>query len=399
MAKARVCVVSPLYHPSLGGLGRQAQLLTERLSEEGVEVFVIARRMKGMPQAVFRPNIKVYRAWSIKPYLHNFEEVTPINILVSLTFSISCSFLLFWKRKDYEVVHFHGASLPLFFNLPGLKVLGKKIVAKIAAANIGTEAGSLQNRYRGLGNLMTKLLQMVDTFIATTTEIEAGLLRDGFPASKIVRIPNFIDSSQFFPASDDEKLKAKERIGLKDYKVVTFSGRLIERKGIDFLLESWRDVARQCPDAKLLLLGDGPLFENMKKKAADLGIGNSVIFQGYVHRITDFLHATDVFVLPSFQEGMPNSLLEAMACGLSVVATKIGGVVDVIKDKENGLLTLPDDSKDLAEKILILLRDKVLGKHISSNALKTIKDCYYLDGIIRRYMDLYEDMVNTKHTQ
>ena len=150
----RVCVVSPLYHPSLGGLGRQAQLLTERLAAEGLNIFVIARRMKGMPQATYSPAVKVYRAWSIKPYLHNFEEVRLINILVSLTFSLSCALLLFQKRREYDVVHFHGASLTLFFNLPILKIFGKKVIAKVAAAKVGTEAGSLKGHYFGIGNLI-----------------------------------------------------------------------------------------------------------------------------------------------------------------------------------------------------------------------------------------------------
>jgi len=114
----RVCVVSPLYHPSLGGLGRQAQLLTERLSAEGVDIFVIARRMTDMPPARFSPGVRVYRAWSVKPHTHTYENVNPLNILISLTFSLSCMFLLFRKRKEYDIVHFHGTSLPLFISLP-----------------------------------------------------------------------------------------------------------------------------------------------------------------------------------------------------------------------------------------------------------------------------------------
>jgi glycosyltransferase involved in cell wall biosynthesis len=392
-------VVSPLYHPSLGGLGRQAQILTERLAGEGVDIFVISRRMKGMPQAAFSPMVKVYRAWSVKPYLHNLEEINVTNVLVSLTFSTHCALLLLRNRKEYDIVHFHGASLPLFFNLPLLKLLRKKVIAKIASAGVGTEAGSLKDRYRGLGNLILRLLREVDAFVATTDEIEEGLCGDGFPKAKIVRIPNFVDPVQFFPATADAKIQAKESIDLKNRKIVAFSGRLVERKGMDFLIDSWRDVTRDRPDAILLVLGDGPLLENMKKKATDLGIADSVVFQGHVDQVIDFLHATDVFVLPSYQEGMPNSLLEAMACGLPVVATRIGGVVDIIRDEESGLLTAPGDSKGLAERILMLLNNEGLAKSISSNALKTIQDSYYLDGIIRKYMDLYEHMVNTKHTQ
>lgn len=389
----RICVVSPLYHPSLGGLGRQAQLLTERLAAEGLNIFVIARCMKGMPQAVYSPVVTIYRTWSVRPYLHNFEEVRLINILVSLTFSISCTLLLFRKRKEYDIVHFHGASLPLFFNLPLLKIFGKKVIAKVAAAKVGTEAGSLHGRYFGLGNLLIRLLNKIDIFVATTSEIEDGLKKDGFSSSRIVRIPNFVDFTLFMPTSADIKWQKKMRMGLGNNKVVTFSGRFIQRKGISFLMGAWKEVVNNFPEAKLLLLGDGPLLEEMKRMARELGIASSVDFRGHVNQIADFLHATDIFVLPSLQEGLPNSLLEAMACGLPVVATRIGGVTDIVKNGESGILVKPGDSKDLAQGILRLLKDDEFAAYIASNAYKTIKNSYSIDSIAPRYIELYKQLL------
>ncbi|HBO84301.1 MAG: hypothetical protein A2073_01525 [Deltaproteobacteria bacterium GWC2_42_11] len=389
----RLCVVSALYHPSLGGLGRQAQLLTERLAEEGIDIFVIARRMKGMPQAVFSPKVKVYRAWSIKSNLHNFEEVRFVNIMVSLTFSFSCAILLFLKRKKYDIVHFHGASLPLFFNLPLLKILRKKVIAKVAAAKIGTEAGALQGRYLGLGNLIIRLLQRVDAFVATTAEIEEGLRGDGLSATKISRIPNFVDFALFAFLSTEIKNPLKVRMGFGNSPLVTFSGRFIPRKGINFLLRAWKEVIKDFPDARLLFLGDGPLLCDMEKMARDLDIIGSVDFRGHINNITNFLHATDIFVLPSLQEGMPNSLLEAMACGLPVVATQIGGVVDVVKDGENGVLVEPGNYHDLAKGILKLLRGKEFARRIAFNAFCSIKKFYSLDNIARKYIELYKELL------
>lgn len=390
----RVCVVSPLYHPSLGGLGRQAQLLTERLAEEGVEVFVIARKMKGMPRAAFSEKVKVYRAWSIKPCLHTYEKVTLLNILISLTFSLSCAFLLLQKRKEYEIVHFHGASLPLFFNLPLLKLLRKKVMAKVAAAGVGTEAGSLRGRHLGLGNVFIRLLKMVDAFIATTAEIEEGLRRDGFDRKKIRRIPNFIDLPVFSGASGEAKTEIKARMGCENRYIVTFSGRFIPRKGVSFLLEAWRNVINEEPAARLLLLGDGPLLGDMKKRAAGLGIEDSVDFRGHVNSVMDYFQMTDIFVLPSLQEGMPNALLEAMAFGLPAVATKIGGVVDIIRDGENGLLVNPGDPAGMSAAILRLLGDPVLARRISTSALETIKSSYSLDCVAPRYIEIYRALAS-----
>lgn len=388
----KLCVVSPLYHPSLGGLGRQAQLLTERLEEEGVQVFVIARRMKGMPPAVFSPKVRVFRAWSVKPYIHTFEKVNLINILISLTFSLSCALLLIRKRKEYDIVHFHGASLPLFFNISLLKLLRKRVIAKVAAANVGTEAGSLRGRYLGLGDFFIKLLGMVDAFVATTGEIEKGLRDDGFPREKIKRIPNFIDFIVFSPATADEKEYLKNKLGLGENPHIVFSGRFIQRKGINFLLSAWKKVVGNVADARLILLGDGPLLGEMKTLARELGIGDSVDFRGHVHEVPDFLRAADIFILPSLQEGMPNSLLEAMACGIAPVGTRIGGVVDIIKEGANGILADPGDSEGLAEGMLKLLRDKHLADAIALRSYETIRDHYHLDSIVPRYRDLYQKL-------
>jgi glycosyltransferase involved in cell wall biosynthesis len=393
----RLCVVSPLYHPSLGGLGKQAQLLTERLSAEGVELFVIARRMKGVPQAVFDPAVKIYRAWSIKPYIHTYEKVKLVNILISLTFSLSCAFLLLWKRKDYDIAHFHGASLPLFINLPLLKLLGKRVVAKVAAAKVGTEAGSLHGRYFFMGTLITGCLRMVDAFIATTAEIEEGLRNDGIAESKITRITNFIDFTLFSSTSKQTKSEIKAKPGFdKTDTIITFSGRFIRRKGIDYLLEAWKDVANKFPNAKLVLLGDGPLLSDMKKMSAGLGIDSSVDFRGHVDSVADFLHITDIFVLPSLQEGMPNSLLEAMSCGLPVIASKIGGVVDVMENGKSGILFEPGDASGLASAVISLLNNSELRQKLGAEARKRVAEGFSIDGIAEKYIRLYKKLMAFK---
>lgn len=392
MSDLRLCVVSPLYHPSLGGLGKQAQLLTERLAEKGVNVFVIARRMKGMPPAAFSKEVKVYRAWSISPYTHTFEKVRPVNILISLTYSISTAFFLFSKRNDYNIVHSHGAGFPLFICLPLLKLLRKKVIAKVASSNQGIELGSLSGRYIGLGSLMTMVLKRADIIVATTVEIEEALKKDGFQAERIKRLPNFIDINLFSPASADEKEALKKRLGLGGQRIVTFSGRFIECKGVAFLLRAWKDISAKIQDVRLALLGDGLLFSEMKSLAQEMGISDSVFFYGHVSDIRDFLHATDVFVLPSLYEGMPNSLLEAMACGLPVVASRIGGVVDIVKNGENGIITEPGDANSLASGIGKLLADKNLADTLAFNAHKTIREAYSLDNIAMKYIEFYREL-------
>ncbi len=391
--KIKICVVSPLYHPSLGGLGKQAKLLTERLAKEGVRAFVISRKMSNLPPAEYSKKVHVIRAWSLKPEIYYLPGVSILNVLISLSFSISCAYNLYKKRKEYDIVHFHGASLPLIINLPLLKLLGKKVVAKIAAAGLGTEVGSFRGRFLGIGNFLAFIAKKADLFIATTNEIREGLLRDGIPSEKILRITNFIDTESFFPITRGNRGYLKKLKGLDNLIIVLYSGRFVRRKGVEILLKAWKEASRNRSNSKLLLLGEGPLLNEMKGLTKRIGLTESVQFMGHVSNVVEFLHMADIFVLPSLQEGMPNALLEAMACGLPVIGTRIGGVVDIIDDRKNGILIEPGNVKSLARALGELLENESLRNELGERAYEKIKREYSLDTVVGKYIQLYSNLL------
>lgn len=391
----RVCIVSPLYHASLGGVGRQALALTEKLKTQGISVFVIARKMKGLPKCKYNNRIPIYKAWAFRPNKHNLENMNLINIIISLSFCLSASIILFKKRKEYDIVHFHGASLPLMSNILQLKLYRKKVISKVAAANLGTEAGSLKGKYSLLGKILIRLLRKVDYFIAISEEIKEGLLIDGYDQNKIVRIPNFIDTKVFYPVNKKLKKQLKKKLFLPDKKIITFSGRLVERKGIHILLQSFAMVVKKYKNIFLIILGGGYLEKNLKDQSQTFGIDKNIKFCGFVTNIHEYLNATDIYIFPSFQEGFPNAVLEAMACGLPVIATKIGGVVDIIKDGENGLLVEPGNKNELANALKKLISEPGYALSLGQNALKTIRENYGIDIIVNKYLHLYAKMMNS----
>jgi glycosyltransferase involved in cell wall biosynthesis len=292
----RVCVVSALYHPSLGGLGRQAQLLSERLRKEGVDLFVISRKMSGMPPADFSPDVEVIRVPVLFPKTFILEEISIKNILISISFSLGLIAELIRNRKRYDLVHFHGASIPLFLSLPFLKWMDKKIVGKVAAANLGTEAGSLSGKYWFIGDFLAKRMKKVDAFIAISDEIRDGLLGDGIRPERIHRISNFVDTMIFHPPEPGEKENRKKALGYAHQTLLLFSGRLVPRKGVEFLLAAWRDVSPDFPDAILLLLGDGTSEQHLIEMAERFGISGKVRFAGRVDDVPNYLRAADIFV-------------------------------------------------------------------------------------------------------
>lgn len=393
MRVPRVCVVSALYHPSLGGLGRQAQLLTEGLARAGVELFVLSRRMVDTPPGQFARDVEVIRVPALFPRVHLLEDRTLRNLAVSLSFSLRLVCELVRRRHRYDLVHFHGASVPLIVSVPFLKVMGKPVLAKVAAANLGTEAGALAGRYRGLGSALAALLRPVDGWAAISDEIRAGLLRDGVRPERIHRLDNVVDTERFCPVPEARRDELRARLGLVGLEAVVFSGRLVARKGLETLLRAWPTVARARPRARLLVLGDGEARREYQELAQALGVAASVGFLGHLGDVTPYLQAADLFVLPSFQEGMPNALLEALACGVPTVATRIGGVVDIAAAQEWATLVGAGDTPALARALGEWLAEPARLRALGRKAAEAVAARFGLATRVTEYRDLYARMV------
>jgi colanic acid/amylovoran biosynthesis glycosyltransferase len=155
-----------------------------------------------------------------------------------------------------------------------------------------------------------------------------------------------VDPTLFQPVTHD-------KVGRKLLSI----GRISAAKGFPILLESMVEIKKSFPDAYLTIIGDGEDRQTLEKMAQDLGLGEQVTFAGYQSQasVRNFFQQTDIFVLPSFAEGVPVSLMEAMAAGVPVVSTKIAGIGELVEEDVSGYLVSPGDSQILAEKIICLL--------------------------------------------
>ena len=388
-------MVSPLYHPELGGVGRQAVALTEYLHKIGVQVFVMCRKIKGMPEWKPSAGLRMIQINTLGSSKYDLEAKSIMNLLISISFCFNLMLAFIRNRKEYDIVHFHGSSLQLIFNVIPLKIMNKKIVAKVAGAKMDVEAGSFKGKYFLIGDFFIRILKRVDMFIAITKEIRDDLIKDGFKRENIFETSNFIMPEKFYPLEKPEdKYAIKKMLGIEaDKKIITFSGRLVQRKRVDLLLRAVSEIVKVRKDVRVIILGHGELLGDLQRMAIELNIPEYILFKGFVSNILDYLHIADVFVLTSDMEGMPNALLEAMACRLPVIATRIGGVVDVVEDKKNGLLVTSGDVEELKDAILKLLEDVQLSASIAEKAYETIKENYYIDKVADKYISLYQRLV------
>jgi glycosyltransferase involved in cell wall biosynthesis len=394
----RVLVVAPLYHTDRGGLGRQAVLLTEHLAGLGARPLVATRRMTGLPERLFADAVEVVQISAGRPDVHNYERKSPLNLLTSLRFSVGLLQTMRRRRGSYELIHFHGASLPLLVALPWAKLLGKRVVAKVASTHQGVEAGDFRNNYGPLGRLMAWTLGHVDAYVATTAEISEALQGEGYGLEQVERVPNFVDTGRFRPPTEGERAVARASLGLEEGRVaILCSGRLVPRKNADVLIRAFESVRKTCAAEapQLLFLGDGPERAHLEALARSLGAGDAVRFLGFHSDPWRFLHAVDVFTIPSQSEGLPNSLLEAMASGLPVVASRIGGALEAFGETAPGLLVPPGEVAPLADALTKLVLEPDLRAAMGGAGAKRIADAFALESVAPRYLQLYRRVLGS----
>jgi glycosyltransferase involved in cell wall biosynthesis len=195
-------------------------------------------------------------------------------------------------------------------------------------------------------------------------------------------IPNGISLSQFAPMQRNEKF------------TVVSTSRLIPRKGLDYLIEAFAEFAKDRNDVALEMYNDGELREELEKLAEKLGVGEKVKFFGDVgnDHVKKVLGRCHVFVLPSLNEGMSNSLLEALASGLVVVVTDVGGTRELVDD-DNGFIVRKKSSKDILKALEIMYSDRGLVEKMGENSRKRVENMDW-SNIADEYFNLYESVVN-----
>jgi len=216
-------------------------------------------------------------------------------------------------------------------------------------------------------------------------------------AEKFATIHSGIDLAHFRSVRVDPAVKRKE-LGLPpDGPIVGTVGRLVPIKGLEWLLKAAPRILAEFPEACFVIIGDGPMLGELRELTSQLGIGLQVVFGGAREDVPECLAAFDLFVLPSLNEGMGRVLLEAMAVGCPVVATRVGGIPDIVADGTTGLLVPPRNDRALAEAILTLLRDRARRVTYGEAARRHVDGRFDVETMVRNIERLYDAAWQEKH--
>lgn len=214
----------------------------------------------------------------------------------------------------------------------------------------------------------------------------------GIARERVLRIPNGVDTDSFKPPLTAERDALRDRLGLARGTCLAVSvGRLAHEKNPLGIVEAW---ARARPAFRapwlLALVGDGPLREAVASRVRELGLDGDVRIVGHCDRVQDWLRAADLFVLGSHNEGMANTALEAMACGLPSVVTAVSGMDALMTQTGAGLVAPPGDAAALAQRLVDLHGDAPRRQAMGAGAREAILSGYSITHIAQRYLALYE---------
>ena len=275
------------------------------------------------------------------------------------------------------------------------------IIGYLSVLNSGVHLISTQHLWAGEA-LRARFYEFMDSLIihsrvfekivAVSEEIKSTLLNNGIKEERISVISNGIDVDSYsnsFPPEDIRFLAGTNA----DTRVVCCVGRLSPQKGHRYLIEAAPKIIKEMPNVVFLFVGDGPLCAELKSLAGRMGLQEKIIFLGFRKDIASILKVSDLFVLPSLNEGTPMALLEAMASGKAIVSAEVGGVPELITNGENGILVKPMDSEGLEKAILYLLKNPSIATEFGAKAKEFAKKNLSSKAMTRKYENLYDNIV------
>jgi glycosyltransferase involved in cell wall biosynthesis len=290
------------------------------------------------------------------------------------------------RARGYDVVHTHLVLSQFWGRRAALAVGVRRVFS------------SEQNAYRfkvwpPFRWVEQRLARRTERVVACSEHVRDHLVRRvGLPSEKVVLVYNGVDTELFTPAAPDDAERAAVRAELgfgPDDVLIGTVGHLNRQKGHDVLIEALPQVLRREPAARIVIAGRGPLRKRLETLAADHGVSSKVQFAGLVGDVPRLLRAFDVFAFPSRWEGFGIALTEAMAAGLPVVASRTGGITEIVEDGVSGLLVKPGDPAELAAALARVLRGPDTARELVRNALARVRERFSLTRTVERMAAIY----------
>ncbi len=295
------------------------------------------------------------------------------------------------RKENINILHAHNLG-PFLYGFCGTRFNRSVKFVYTEHVRLTQEIGDSAKLMKAVGYMVGS----VDVFVSIAEHISEYMNKEFAVASnKIVNIPNGVDLSRFLP-----EMKTAAKISPTGYRqgpVIGNIAALRDQKNQVTLIEAMPKVVSKIPDARLVIVGTGPLDKTLKTRVNELNLNNNILFLGHRTDIPELLHSFDVFVLPSLYEGLPLCLLESMAAGTPVIATDVYGNNEIIKHNETGFLVPPRDPESMANAITELLGNVRDMQRFANAGRQLVEEKYDLRKVCDNYRALYRSIENGKY--
>lgn len=362
-------VAPDIYPYTVGGLGIHVHEMSKEQTKMGHDVTVYTAS-EGAKSAYEAP--EGYYVRNFKP----FAKILGNSIMPELFVD------LVKDQSKHDIVHAHSH---LFFST-NLSAVARKLgstplVITDHGLNSQTAPKWFQDLYSSTGAKLT--FAAADKVICYTETEKNELVNIGVESQKIKVIHNGIDTDLFVPLKETSF----------DKKNLLWVGRYAKGKGLDYLIDAFSILKTRHPDISLTLVGKGPEKDHITQKIHDLNLESSIIMKDFVpnSKIVGMYQNSSVFVLPSLEEGVPRTILEAMSCGIPVICSKLPQLVDIVNGA--GVLVPVKDYQTLADSISEALSDSSLAIKFGENGRRRVVENYSWKDTVNRTVQLYEELI------
>lgn len=287
------------------------------------------------------------------------------------------------KKENPDIVHIHSRRGADTFGLLGAKLSGRKVILSRRVDN--PEYPPLARFKYGF----------CDEVITISRGIKEVLIKEGVPREKIECVPSAVDTDLFRPGYEKDCLRGELGVP-KETKILGVVAQLIKRKGHKFLFDALPEVIKEFPDLKIIVFGKGPLETELRSYSKRLHVHNFVILAGFRTDLDKTLPCLDGIIHPALMEGLGVSLLQAAACGIPIIATRTGGIPEIVRDGINGFLVPPADPKAIAQALIRLLRDPINAREMGKAGREIACKEFSIEAMIEGNMAVYRGCLGEK---
>lgn len=371
----KICMVLSTPFPPKEGIGYYTYNLSKKLIEVGHKVVVITRGSLTKTQKEVFDNIEVIRTpfIPIYPFYLHIHSLFVKKALQSM-------------ESEIDLVHIHSPLPPNIKTIhPIILTIHTPMLSDNNYINIKSFYSLLTKISARFVSFPLELKHIKSSDIITTVSdsVAEELEEYGLNPDEVSVVSNGVDTNLFYPNKKESKINKK---------YIMYAGRIDREKGLFDLIESAKYICSKRTDISFIIAGNGRDINKLKRKIKKIGLQNRFTFLGQIEKdhIIKLYQSATLFILPSYHEGLPTVLLEAMSCGLPVIATDVRGNRDLISNGVNGFLVPPKNPKKMTETISILLENQSLREQVGKNARKTIMENYTWNAVSYKFLKYYE---------